>query len=261
MADERGVAERVYALADEPMTDEARAAIDGYLAGPPTESFGRVRPPPRCSGSTTRRCLPGSAPTPNTLPQLITPVSGASTSSDIPCSGGISVAKLCRSSTVAISLPLNMSDTTAPGGRCSERTCLRSAPGRRLRTVSWNRPSSLELEHQHSMPRCDTYGRCRLSARRDPVVRAHLKMACNWRMKLVSYGELLRNGAVEVCAPAAFRGGLTACGLMPIRSCAPRLIHRVSPSPPIRRPGTTGSVNSPTRSHPESANTTRAAAR
>jgi hypothetical protein len=33
MADELGVAERVYALAGEPFTDAARAAITGYLAG------------------------------------------------------------------------------------------------------------------------------------------------------------------------------------------------------------------------------------
>ncbi|OBJ26538.1 hypothetical protein A5620_05935 [Mycobacterium colombiense] len=33
MADELGVAERVYALAGEPFTDEARAAIGDYLAG------------------------------------------------------------------------------------------------------------------------------------------------------------------------------------------------------------------------------------
>ena len=42
MADERGVAERVYALADEPLTDEARAAIDGYLAEHQRNRFGRV---------------------------------------------------------------------------------------------------------------------------------------------------------------------------------------------------------------------------
>src|ERR1700694_5021072 len=35
----------------------------------------------------------------------------ASTSSDIPCSGGNSTAKLCRSSMEANALPLNMSDT------------------------------------------------------------------------------------------------------------------------------------------------------
>jgi len=33
MADERGVAERVYALAGEPFTEEVRAAIAGYLSG------------------------------------------------------------------------------------------------------------------------------------------------------------------------------------------------------------------------------------
>lgn len=47
MADERGVAERVYALAGEPMTDETRAAIDGYLAGHQRNRFGRVR----CDGA------------------------------------------------------------------------------------------------------------------------------------------------------------------------------------------------------------------
>ena len=36
---------------------------------------------------------------------------GASTSSDIPWCGGISTAKLCRSSTVAMGVPLNMSET------------------------------------------------------------------------------------------------------------------------------------------------------
>ena len=47
MADERGVAERIYALAGEPMTDEARAAIDGYLAGHQRNRFGRVA----CTGA------------------------------------------------------------------------------------------------------------------------------------------------------------------------------------------------------------------
>lgn len=47
MADERGVAERVYALAGEPMTDEARAAIDGYLAAHQRNRFGRVA----CTGA------------------------------------------------------------------------------------------------------------------------------------------------------------------------------------------------------------------
>ncbi|MBX7450422.1 sulfotransferase [Mycolicibacterium sp. 3033] len=42
MGDERGVAERVYALAGEPLTDEARAAIDSYLAGHQRNRFGRV---------------------------------------------------------------------------------------------------------------------------------------------------------------------------------------------------------------------------
>lgn len=42
LADERDVAERIYALVDEPMTDEARGAIDGYLAGHQRNRFGRV---------------------------------------------------------------------------------------------------------------------------------------------------------------------------------------------------------------------------
>ncbi len=42
MADEIGVAERIYGLADEPMTDSARAAIDSYLAGHQRNRFGRV---------------------------------------------------------------------------------------------------------------------------------------------------------------------------------------------------------------------------
>ncbi|MHA0286338.1 sulfotransferase family protein [Mycobacterium sp. C3-094] len=47
MADERGVAERVYALAGEPLTEEARTAIDGYLAGHQRNRFGRVA----CTGA------------------------------------------------------------------------------------------------------------------------------------------------------------------------------------------------------------------
>ncbi|OBI17213.1 sulfotransferase [Mycobacterium sp. E2497] len=42
MADELGVAERVYALAGEPFTDEARTAIDAYLAGHRRGRLGNV---------------------------------------------------------------------------------------------------------------------------------------------------------------------------------------------------------------------------
>lgn len=42
MADELGVAERLYALADEPFTDPARAAISGYLAGHQRGRLGTV---------------------------------------------------------------------------------------------------------------------------------------------------------------------------------------------------------------------------
>ncbi|OBH93264.1 sulfotransferase [Mycobacterium sp. E2733] len=42
MADELGVAERVYALAGEPFTDEARTAIDEYLAGHRRGRLGNV---------------------------------------------------------------------------------------------------------------------------------------------------------------------------------------------------------------------------
>jgi hypothetical protein len=42
MADEIGVAETVYALAGEPLTDEARAAATGYLAGHQRNRLGRV---------------------------------------------------------------------------------------------------------------------------------------------------------------------------------------------------------------------------
>jgi Sulfotransferase family len=42
MADEIGVAERVYALAGEPFTDQARAAVDGYLAGHQRGRLGSV---------------------------------------------------------------------------------------------------------------------------------------------------------------------------------------------------------------------------
>ena len=38
MADELGVTEQIYALAGEPVTDEARAAMADYLAGAPTQS-------------------------------------------------------------------------------------------------------------------------------------------------------------------------------------------------------------------------------
>jgi hypothetical protein len=43
MADEIGVAERVYALAGEPFTDQARAAVDGYLAGHQRGRLGSVK--------------------------------------------------------------------------------------------------------------------------------------------------------------------------------------------------------------------------
>jgi hypothetical protein len=42
MADELGVAERVYALAGEPFTDEARAAIGDYLASHRRGRLGNV---------------------------------------------------------------------------------------------------------------------------------------------------------------------------------------------------------------------------
>jgi hypothetical protein len=42
MADEMGVAERVYALAGEPMTDDAQSAITDYLAGHERGRLGRV---------------------------------------------------------------------------------------------------------------------------------------------------------------------------------------------------------------------------
>jgi anthranilate phosphoribosyltransferase len=42
MADELGSAERVYALAGEPFTDEARMAIAGYLAGHQRGRLGNV---------------------------------------------------------------------------------------------------------------------------------------------------------------------------------------------------------------------------
>ena len=42
MADELGVAERVYALAGEPMTDAARSAVADYLAGHQRGRLGRV---------------------------------------------------------------------------------------------------------------------------------------------------------------------------------------------------------------------------
>jgi Sulfotransferase family len=42
MADELGVAERVYGLVDEPVTDEARAAMADYLAGHQRGRLGRV---------------------------------------------------------------------------------------------------------------------------------------------------------------------------------------------------------------------------
>ena len=42
MADELGVAERVYALAGEPFTDEARAAVGDYLAGHRRGRLGNV---------------------------------------------------------------------------------------------------------------------------------------------------------------------------------------------------------------------------
>lgn len=43
MADEAGVAERVYALAGEPYTDEARQAVAGYLAGHRRGRLGNVK--------------------------------------------------------------------------------------------------------------------------------------------------------------------------------------------------------------------------
>ena len=43
MADELGVAERVYGLVGEPMTDDVRAGITGYLARHQRGRLGRVR--------------------------------------------------------------------------------------------------------------------------------------------------------------------------------------------------------------------------
>lgn len=43
MADQIGVAEMVYALAGESMTDEDRIAIDGYLAEHKRNRFGKVQ--------------------------------------------------------------------------------------------------------------------------------------------------------------------------------------------------------------------------
>ncbi len=42
MADPVGVAERVYDLAGEPMTDDVRAAVDAYLVAHRRNRFGRV---------------------------------------------------------------------------------------------------------------------------------------------------------------------------------------------------------------------------
>jgi hypothetical protein len=42
MADELGVAERVYGLVDEPVTDEARTAMADYLVGHQRGRLGRV---------------------------------------------------------------------------------------------------------------------------------------------------------------------------------------------------------------------------
>jgi hypothetical protein len=42
LADEAGVAEQVYSLAGEPFTDEARAAVAGYLAGHQRGRLGNV---------------------------------------------------------------------------------------------------------------------------------------------------------------------------------------------------------------------------
>ena len=42
MADEMGVASRIYDLAGEPLSAEARAAIEGYLAGHERGRLGRI---------------------------------------------------------------------------------------------------------------------------------------------------------------------------------------------------------------------------
>jgi hypothetical protein len=52
MADELGVAERVYALAGEPFTEEARAAAAGYLAGHQRGRLGNVETTPEMFGLT-----------------------------------------------------------------------------------------------------------------------------------------------------------------------------------------------------------------
>ncbi|OBI93662.1 hypothetical protein A5660_13505 [Mycobacterium alsense] len=50
MADELGVAERVYALAGEPFTDDARAGVAGYLAGHRRGRLGNVETSPEMFG-------------------------------------------------------------------------------------------------------------------------------------------------------------------------------------------------------------------
>jgi hypothetical protein len=50
MADELGVAERVYALAGEPLTDDARAAVADYLAGHHRGRLGNVATSPEMFG-------------------------------------------------------------------------------------------------------------------------------------------------------------------------------------------------------------------
>jgi sulfotransferase family protein len=52
MADELGVAERVYALAGEPFTEQARAAVAGYLAGHQRGRLGNVETSPEMFGLT-----------------------------------------------------------------------------------------------------------------------------------------------------------------------------------------------------------------
>ena len=52
MADELGVAEQVYELAGEPLTDDARSAMAEYLAGHQRGRLGRVATSCEMFGST-----------------------------------------------------------------------------------------------------------------------------------------------------------------------------------------------------------------
>ena len=63
MADEFGVAEQVYALAGEPLTDEARTAIADYLAGHQRGRLGSVETSCEMFGLTRTTCGHASRPT------------------------------------------------------------------------------------------------------------------------------------------------------------------------------------------------------